>query len=906
MAELKKVPWPGWEIVGLLGRGSFGAVYEIRRKLINGESESAALKVISIPQNADDIDEMYSEGYDEESITATFDAHLKSITTEYSLMGKLQGCANVVNCKDIYHIQHDDGIGWDIFIRMELLTPMLKAHPPEETVTEQTVIKLGRDICNALVLCKEYGIVHRDIKPQNIFVSKHGDYKLGDFGIAKTVERTLGGTRIGTYKYMAPEVYNNQPYGSAADIYSLGLVLYWLLNERRLPFLPLPPARVLVGQDEKARIRRMTGETVPAPKHGSDALKQIVLKACAYDQKDRYESAAQMLADLNKLTSGFGREDEKTVDLYDVSDDDEKTVGPEYGIAHDCRKAGTDFDTDDDKTMSAVDGEDDEKTVGPEYGAAHGSQKTDTDFNTDNDKTMSAVDGEDDEKTVGPEYGAAHGSQKTDTGFNADNGKITSSIDGDDDEKTVGPQYDIGDTHRKKSQPKNNNLKYILIAAGVVVAVVLFLLLRSCGTEEPDYYQPDFPMDGEYSDTEPTDEQEPTDEATVPDTGNDTPDQLEWSDWVEKLPDNVSADKYDIEEKTVYSSRVIETTSSTQSDKMDGWELFDKVEANGGFGPWSNWSDSKVTASATRKVETQKRYRYRDKETSTGTSKSKSGWTLDESKKPTESWGNYGAWSSWSTTKVSNSDSRKVETKTQYRQRSVSGSNSFTSWSAWQNTEVTASSTREVEKKVYYPYYYYYCTKCGDGAKSPFCGNDVRCERCRRTGTVTSETKVVKWFESPWDASKDWGDGKKYQYFDQVMYWNDTLLKPKTQYRYRDRIAQYGEWSSWSDTAVSENANRQIETRTVYRYCDRSKVVTYHFYRWGKWTAWSANKATASGTRQVEETTYYRYCDQVSATTYYFRRWSAWSEYSEQAVTPVENQVDVKIKTQYRYRSKVN
>ena len=299
MSDLCKSPWAEWETVRVIGRGSFGTVYEIRRRLVDGTVETAAMKVITLPQNPGDVEELRGEGYDDESITATFQSHLKSIVAEYTLMRKLDGSANVVNCKDIRYIQHDDGMGWDIFIRMELLTPLLKALP--ENVPEETVVRLGRDIASALVLCRKHSIIHRDIKPQNIFISDNADYKLGDFGIAKTVEKTMGGTKIGTYKYMAPEVYNNQPYGSGADIYSLGLVLYWLLNERRMPFMPLPPAKILAGQDEQARQRRLSGEKLPPPAHGSLELKRIVLKACAYDPKDRYHTADEMLEELNRL-----------------------------------------------------------------------------------------------------------------------------------------------------------------------------------------------------------------------------------------------------------------------------------------------------------------------------------------------------------------------------------------------------------------------------------------------------------------------------------------------------------------------------------------------------------------------------------------------------------------------------
>lgn len=303
----QNIQWPGWETVDLIGRGSFGAVYEIRRNVL-GNIEKAALKVISIPQNASDVEEMYNDGYDRESITSTFQAHLKSIVAEYALMRKMNGSSNIVNCDDVRYVQHDDGIGWDIFIKMELLTPLAKALPAR--ISEDVVIELARDMCAALTLCQKHGIVHRDIKPQNIFLSDNGDYKLGDFGVAKTVEKTSGGTKIGTYKYMAPEVYNNQPYGVSADIYSLGLVLYWMLNERRMPFLPLPPEKLHAGMDESARNRRLAGEDFPPPAHGSAMLKRIVMKACAFDPAVRYHSAQEMLSDLDML------QDDPTVGLF--------------------------------------------------------------------------------------------------------------------------------------------------------------------------------------------------------------------------------------------------------------------------------------------------------------------------------------------------------------------------------------------------------------------------------------------------------------------------------------------------------------------------------------------------------------------------------------------------------------
>lgn len=296
MATEQTLPtYPGWETVKKIGTGNYGSVYEIERDLL-GKKERAALKVVSIPQSESDVDELYSNGYDEEDIAKRFQTYLEDIVREYQLMSELKGHTNIVYCDDIQYIPKETDFGWDVYIKMELLTPLTKALG--QIATEADVIRLGMDMCNALIICEGRNILHRDIKPQNIFISQDGNYKLGDFGIAKMVEKTSGGTKIGAYNFMAPEVFNYEPYGQAADLYSLGLVMHWLLNENRIPFLPLPPEIPSSDEINRARKRRYQGEKLPAPVHGSDMLKQIVLKACEFNPKQRFSSAQEMLARL--------------------------------------------------------------------------------------------------------------------------------------------------------------------------------------------------------------------------------------------------------------------------------------------------------------------------------------------------------------------------------------------------------------------------------------------------------------------------------------------------------------------------------------------------------------------------------------------------------------------------------
>ncbi len=257
--------WPEWEFVKQIGRGAYGTVYEaVRHDEFNVESR-AAIKVISIPQDRSELDTLRTEGLDQEASRTYMRKVVDAFIGEVKMMIAFKGAPNILTVEDYKVVERKHEIGWDIQIRMELLTP-LYSYLADKTMTEAEVAKLGCDICSALEVCATKHVIHRDIKPGNIFIDDFDTFKLGDFGIARQMEDlTTEMSRKGTGSYMAPEVEKGLKYNASVDLYSLGLVLYLLMNQNRLPFLD-PKKQILTPNDrEQAIRRRLDGEKLPPP-----------------------------------------------------------------------------------------------------------------------------------------------------------------------------------------------------------------------------------------------------------------------------------------------------------------------------------------------------------------------------------------------------------------------------------------------------------------------------------------------------------------------------------------------------------------------------------------------------------------------------------------------------------------
>ncbi len=301
--ELPVSAWPEWKIVEKIGEGSFGQVYKAQRTE-RGKSFYSAIKIINIPGSQSELNSVRSETGNDQAAREYFQNLVEECIQEIGTMEYFRGNSYIVSVEDFKVMEYLDAIGWEISIRMEYLTSFLD-YCAEKQLQEKEVIQMGLDLSKALGYCRKLHIIHRDVKPENIFVSRFGDFKLGDFGIARELERTMSGfSKKGTYSYMAPEMYKGEKYDSRVDIYSLGIVLYKLMNHNRLPFMNLEKQFITYRDKENALNKRMSGEQMAPPAEAGKLFGQIILKACAFDPNERYQTPEEFYRALDDLKNG--------------------------------------------------------------------------------------------------------------------------------------------------------------------------------------------------------------------------------------------------------------------------------------------------------------------------------------------------------------------------------------------------------------------------------------------------------------------------------------------------------------------------------------------------------------------------------------------------------------------------
>ena len=186
-----------------IGRGAFGSVYKIQDK---NDNKVYALKKIILKKNQ----------------------NLDKIKNEASLLEKIDN-ENVIKYIDSFF--YDDSF----YLIMEFcsnldLRSFIDEHKKENKPISETIIrKIISGLCHGIKAIHNNNMIHRDLKPENIFISDNYEIKIGDFGLSKILNETnYAQTKVGTYVYMAPEIYNGEKYTNKVDIWALGCIIYEL------------------------------------------------------------------------------------------------------------------------------------------------------------------------------------------------------------------------------------------------------------------------------------------------------------------------------------------------------------------------------------------------------------------------------------------------------------------------------------------------------------------------------------------------------------------------------------------------------------------------------------------------------------------------------------------------------
>lgn len=160
------------------------------------------------------------------------------------------------------------------------------------------VLRIALEVCRGMDYLHRRRIVHRDLKAANLLIDETGTVKIADFGVARVLDQTgVMTAETGTYRWMAPEVIEHQPYGAAADVFSFGVVL-WELLTGRIPYADMTPLQAAVGVVQK-------GLRPPLPLNCPPPLAEVMRACWVRDPRSR-PTFEQLKGRMEEMVAGFG------------------------------------------------------------------------------------------------------------------------------------------------------------------------------------------------------------------------------------------------------------------------------------------------------------------------------------------------------------------------------------------------------------------------------------------------------------------------------------------------------------------------------------------------------------------------------------------------------------------------
>lgn len=269
MPAIQKIA--NFTIKGHLGKGGMGDVYKAIQHPLG---RTVALKLLM------------NQGTGNDEAVARFETEARAIARlDHNNIVSLYeyGEENNIN---FFAMQYVDGTSLDQVLKKKKQLPLF------------IVMDFAKQICRGLLYAHKKGIIHRDIKPHNILITKNGDCLVSDFGIAQIFREsriTMTGIAVGTPEYMSPEQARGEKLDNQTDIYSLGTLLYEMLTGNP-PFTGKNPVSVAYNQ--------VHSHPIPPSSIRKDIPKRlelIILKALKKDKADRYKSIEGMLNDLDTV-----------------------------------------------------------------------------------------------------------------------------------------------------------------------------------------------------------------------------------------------------------------------------------------------------------------------------------------------------------------------------------------------------------------------------------------------------------------------------------------------------------------------------------------------------------------------------------------------------------------------------
>ncbi len=274
-----------YEIIGELSSGAMGCVYKARHKFMD---RVVAIKVIH--PHLVDSEDAYRRAIREARISANL-SH-----------------PNIVQTHDVEQIVVGDGFTVCTVYEFVVGPTLSKYLDDTPTPAFNESLRIGREISEGMAYAHEQGVVHRDLKPDNILLQDGRIIKIADFGLARDLDKhdtvTQEGTIVGTPRYMAPEQIKAVPSADltpAVDVYAMGVILYRLFTGQ-YPFTGKTPGEI---------IQKSLNQTPPKPSLHCPSLPSLcdkmIMRALAKRVEERYVSAAHLLAELNDLSSRQSR-----------------------------------------------------------------------------------------------------------------------------------------------------------------------------------------------------------------------------------------------------------------------------------------------------------------------------------------------------------------------------------------------------------------------------------------------------------------------------------------------------------------------------------------------------------------------------------------------------------------------